>query len=62
VTKGLRLDIWGFDKVISGVSKGSTILVLKGDDSRGCDFVTQSVGVSWSGAIMGPEELGLLLM
>jgi hypothetical protein len=50
----------GCDKV-TGVSKGSR-MVLKGDDSRGCDFVTQSVGgVSWSGAIMG-EELGLLLM
>jgi hypothetical protein len=32
-------------------------MVFKGDDSCGCD-VTQSVGVSWSGATMG--ELGLL--
>jgi hypothetical protein len=57
----LRRD-WGCDKV-TGVSKGS-MMVLKGDpDSRGCDFVTQSMGVSWSGAIlMGPEELGLLIM
>ena len=45
---------------MTGVSKGSK-MVLKGDDSRGCDFVTQSVGVSWIGAIMG-EEPGLLLM
>jgi len=38
-------------------------MVLKDDDSRGYDFkvTTKSVGVSWSGAIMG-EELGLLLM
>ena len=54
------LLMWLGCDVISGVSKGSR-MVLKGDDSRGCDFkVAQSVGVSWSGA-MG-EELGLLLM
>ena len=42
-------------------SKGSRAMVVRGDpDSRGCDFVAQSVGgVSWSGAI--GEELGLLL-
>jgi hypothetical protein len=27
-----------------------------------CDSKRGGFGVSWSGAIMGPEELGLLLM
>jgi hypothetical protein len=57
---GLLMWLKGCD-VISGVpSKGSRILVLKGDpDSRGCDLTQSVTGASWSGAIlMGPEELG----